>query len=597
MIRIVFLFVLTMNMSGVCAQTITLGKRNSSIDVISSSDYRRINEPFIAAGNKSINGQGLTGKMAEASRLMAQATLGAKLEDISAAAEMGLEAWIDDQLSHSPTLLLPEVNAIFDELVARHFANGGDSIDVSARPYGNLFTYAWWHVNMTDKQNALRQRVALALSEILVISTNSDLDGYGDGLSDYYDILLRNAFTNYENILQEVTLHPCMGIYLSHYNNPKADELANTHPDENFAREVMQLFSIGLYELNLDGSRKIDENGKFIPTYGQPEIKEFAKVFTGLGPSEFLPNMFEQPFPEFGDGIYGIVMTQPMKMYEEWHDVQEKTLLNNVVLPPNQTGLEDINAGINNLFNHPNVGPFICKQLIQKLVRSNPSPEYIARVSNIFNDNGGGVRGDMKAVIKALLLDDEARSCESLSDPSAGKLLEPIHRYMQFAKSLNIEQYYDRYWNIGYDFKQATGQSPLASPSVFNFFLPSYQPIGALSEQNLIGPEFQIHNTRTSVGYINEVNSWAIYNYVLTNWEENEPSAWLNTDQLNFLAKDTETLINQLDLIFTQGNLSLRTRRIIKMALEPIQEANYPEDRVRLAIYLIMISPDYAILK
>ncbi len=248
-----------------------------------------------------------------------------------------------------------------------------------------------------------------------------------------------------------------MGLYLSHLNNPKSNDEENIHPDENFAREAMQLFSIGLYELNPNGTRKLDSFGQDVPTYGQTQIKEFAKIWTGLGISKVLPNMYTDE-PYFGLGIYGSDLTQPMKMYEEEHESGEKELLGGFTVPAGQTGMEDIEDAIDNLFNHPNVGPFIGRRLIQRMVKSNPSPEYIERVTRAFNDNGQGERGDMKAVIKTILLDDEARSCEWISDKSQGMLREPMIRYTNFARGTAIEQYYGRLWNNGYQFWQETGQ-------------------------------------------------------------------------------------------------------------------------------------------
>jgi uncharacterized protein (DUF1800 family) len=351
-----------------------------------------------------------------------------------------------------------------------------------------------------------------------------------------------------------------------------------------------------LYQLNQDGSRKTNAQGEWIPTYGQIQIKEFAKVFTGLGLGEILPNMYIDE-PEFFVGIYLADMTVPMKMYEEWHQPGQKNLLNGFVVPAGQTGMEDINDAIDNLFNHPNVGPFIGKQLIQRLVTSNPSPAYVSRVSAAFNDNGQGVRGDMKAVIKAILLDPEARTCEAIENPVHGKLREPFVRYAHFAQSMDLEQYYDRYWNPGYGFYLATGQIPLASPSVFNFFLPEFHPNGPLADAGLVGPEFQIHNSRTSVEFLNQVNDWAIWQYMWGSWEAEDPYTTVNLTELEELARDPEVLVNHLDRVFTHGALSANTRQLIKDAIEPMIDGDYRYDRARLALYLIMISPDYAILK
>ncbi len=387
-----------------------------------------------------------------------------------------------------------------------------------------------------------------------------------------------------------------MGYFLSHLNNPKANPEENIHPDENYAREFMQLFTIGLYELNNDGTRK-QKDGADIPTYGQAEIKEFAKIWTGLGPGGVMPNMYEVEEPEFGMDTYLADMTVPMKMYEEEHEPGSKVLLNDVVIPAGQTGMEDIGDAIDNVFEHANVGPFIARLLIQRLVKSNPTPGYISRVASAFSDNGEGVRGDMRAMMKAILLDDEARSCDALRDPDHGMLREPLVRYAHYARALDVEQYYDRFWNAGYEFWGSTGQAPFGAPSVFNFYLPDFSPNGKIAQQNLVGPEFQIHNSRTSIEFINQVNGWTMYDNVMGSWEEENPAPFVNMERLKQLARDPEVVINELDILLTHGQLTERTRDLIRIALNAQIYGDYREDRVELAIYLIMISPDYAILR
>lgn len=566
------------------------------VQIITSSDYQAPAWDQTADGLKSMNGDGLDGRLMETSRFLSQATFGADIETIREVSQYDFEDWIDAQYALPMSSMLGETQSVWSEVLDLYFANGGDSADVDfQRPYWNVFNYAWWNLNITN-EDKLRQRVAHALSEIFVVSLITDLGGNAFGLSSYYDVLAKNAFGNYRDLLYDVTLHPCMGFYLSHLNNPRAIPEENIHPDENYAREVQQLFSIGLYELNQDGTRKTNAQGEFIPTYGQIQIKEFAKVFTGLGIGDVMPNMYIDE-PEFFVGIYVADMTKPMKMYEEWHQPGQKNLLKGFVVPAGQTGMEDINDAIDNLFNHSNVGPFIGKQLIQRLVTSNPSPEYVFRVAAAFNDNGQGVRGDMKAVIKAILLDPEARTCEALSTPSFGKLREPFVRYAHFTQAIDLEQYFGRYWNSGYGFYLATGQMPLGAPSVFNFFLPEFHPNGPIGDNGLVGPEYQIHNSRTSVEFINQVNDWAVWQYMFGSWESEDPYTSVVLDELEDLARDPEVLVNHLDRVFTHGSMSDRTREIIKDAVEPFIEGDYRYDRARLALYLVLISPDYAVLK
>jgi uncharacterized protein (DUF1800 family) len=309
-------------------------------------------------------------------------------------------------------------------------------------------------------------------------------------MANYYDVLVNNAFGNYGDLLLEVALHPCMGLYLSDLGNKKADPVHQIYPDENFAREIMQLFTIGLWELNPDGTRKLDAQGQPIPTYDNHDITELARVFTGLAFGGTNVNF----------GLWPRDFTQPMKMWDAYHDCEAKTLLRGLQLPKrtassgNQglAGMADVRAAVANLFNHPNVGPFIGKQLIQRFVTSNPSPDYVARVSAAFADNGHGVRGDMKAVVKAILLDPEARDGAKMSDPHFGKMREPFLRFVNFARAFNAASPSGLYILDQFDLDHM--EEPMSAPSVFNFFMPNYRPPGALTDANLLAPEFQIVN-------------------------------------------------------------------------------------------------------
>ncbi len=579
------------------AQKEILGGKNSGlITVYSSNNWKPNNRKDSASAVTTINGNGLIYNDYNSSRFLYQATLGSSYQDIKQLAGTDFEKWIDHQLSLPSHSILEETNEIYQEAVDWFLLNGGDSADVASSPNWISFQYAWWtqHMNNPDK---LRKRVALALSEILVISILSDLSGNGRALASYYDILLNNAFGNYEDLLMQVSLHPSMGFYLSHLNNPKTDTVENTHPDENYAREIMQLFTIGLNELNSDGTAKLDPQGRPVPSYNQKDIKELAKVFTGLGFSAVMPNMYTDS-AVFGMGIYLADFTKPMKMYGRFHEPGEKYLLNGTtIIPDGQSGLKDIQDAIKSLINHPNTGPFIGKQLIQRLIKSNPSPGFVERIGNVFDNDGQGKRGNLAAVIKAILLDPEARDCDWMMDENNGQLREPIVRYSHFTSAVDVEQYYGRYWNIGYDFWSSTTQIPLASPTVFNFFSPNYIPKGEIDKKGLVAPEFQIHNSRTSIGYVNQVNTWTVFDYVMYSWEQNEPYAILNLNELEDLAQDPEVLVNRLDILFTHGNLSDRTRGIIKETIDGFKTGSFRENRVRMALYLIMISPDYAIFK
>ncbi|MDD7887022.1 DUF1800 family protein [Flavivirga sp. 57AJ16] len=571
----------------------------NGITVTSSSEQSRGDWRETARAENTVNGQGLDARLLETSRFLAQATFGTNLDYIKTVSKNAFEDWIDTQFDiHSPAMG-HLTNNVYNQALVVFISKGGNPADYNG-PDWSHFQYAWWQSNI-DNEDLLRQRIALALSEILVISWDSNLKSYGVGLGDYYDVLKDNAFGNFRDLLLEMTLHPMMGGYLSHYNNPKSDPERNIHPDENFAREIMQLFTIGLYELNQDGSYELDGNGDRIPTYNNEDIKEFAKIFTGLGTPEVEGNKYGVT-PDFGVGFNFAKKDLPMIMYDEWHQSGEKKLLNGQVVPSGQSGMQDIEDAIDNLFNHKNTGPFIALRLIQQLVKSNPSPAYISRVSAAFN-NTKGVRGDMKAVIKAILLDEEARSCSWMSDPNNGKLIEPMMRYFNVTRQLDLDNRNGVNWNIGYDFFNATGQSPMGAPSVFNFFLPEYVPNSEFSDANLKAPEFEIHTSASSLAYINEVDKWTNpkYTSMLNTWDLDLEKTPLNYEKLKYYAKDSDVLVNMLDKLFTRGQLSDETKRTIVEAIEPIQGTNqntdYMYNRVKMGLYLILISPDYVILK
>lgn len=572
--------------------------QNNGITVTSSSTQSRTDWDETASGDNTINGKGLDARLLETSRFLAQATFGTDLAYIKTVVENPFEDWIDAQYDIDSPSMGELTNSIYDQALGMFVANGGDPEDYFG-PYSLHFQYAWWQSNIGN-DDLLRQKIALALSEVLVISWNSNLGDYGVGLGDYYDVLKDNAFGNFKDLLLDITLHPMMGGFLSHYNNPRSFPDENIHPDENFAREVMQLFTIGLYELNQDGSYILDGNGDRIPTYDNDDIKEFAKIFTGLGPAAVHDNPWGVT-AEFGASIYYAQKDLPMVMYDEWHQPGAKHLLNDFIIPSGQSGMKDIEDAIDHLFNHQNTAPFIALRLIQQLVKSNPSPDYISRVTAAFN-NTKGVRGDMKAVIKTILLDDEARSCSWINNPSQGKLIEPMVRYFNVTRQIDLDNESGLNWNTGYNFFNATRQGPLAAPHVFNFYPPDYIPNAEFTDANLVGPEFKIHNSASSISFVNEVDYWTYPQYysVLNTWDLDLKGAALDFEKLKYYAKDSEVLINQLDKLFTRGQLSDETRQLMISAINPLTgygNVDYLHYRVKMALYLILISPDYAILK
>ena len=520
------------------------------------------------------------GGLFAASRLGARATFGADLALIETIDALGEEAWIEEQFALAPS----SHDAVVDELITLEQSGGLENLrdnainDSVAHFFGRV---AWWHTTITASDQ-LRQRVAYALSQIFVISDEVNLLFlHPYGTSNYYDMLLDHAFGNYRDLLLDVTLHPAMGVYLSHLNNAKGDPDKGTFPDENYAREVMQLFSIGLFELNPDGSEKLDGDGRPVATYDNGDIGEFARVFTGLS--------WGGLNPRFGTERH--VFRQPMRMFDEFHDRGAKTLLRGEVIPAGLSGMEDIELAVDNLFRHPNVGPFIGRQLIQRRVTSNPSPAYIERVSRAFADNGNGVRGDMKAVLRAILLDPEARAAPD-PDGSFGKLREPLLRYTAMLRQLGVSTPDGFYPNLGYIVQQSVQQHPLSAPSVFNFYLPTHQPIGEIAARGLVAPEFQITNSNTVVEISNLLQYGVIGDFVNDLRDPPFAPATLTLADFLPLADDVDALLDRLDTVFTYGTLSDETRSAIAELLPLIDER---ELRVRIAAWLLLISPDYAV--
>ena len=362
--------------------------------------------------------------------------------------------------------------------------------------------------------------------------------------------------------------------------NEKPDPLLNIRPDENYAREVMQLFSIGLVELNIDGTEKLDPQGQPIPTYDQEIIEGFAHVYTGwtfAGAPSFRqarPTRFNQVIP--------------MQLYPGFHDTEAKLLLGDEVLPAGQSGVEDLRDALDNIFNHPNVGPFIAIRLIQRLVTSNPSPGYVRRVAEVFNDNGSGERGDLAAVVKAILLDAEARPAMAMEID--GKLKEPLLRLTQLWKAYNATSNSGRFPLIAAYILFAQG--PLQSPSVFNFFSPFYAPPGEIRNSSLVAPELQIATEYQNTLFTN----YMFYQAFALNQTNNaleEDDVFINFEEEMAIADDADALIDMVAGKLLAGQISDTLRQEIAGMLTRVPET---ETALRAAetIYLIVTSPEYA---
>ncbi len=519
----------------------------------------------------------------ESSRFLTQATFGPNMEEINALTTKTYEQWLSEQMNKNPTYLRPLL---------------GSTVDADL--IWAIHVEAWWKATVFG-EDQLRQRIAFALSEILVISDQSGLGDYKNGLANYYDILIRNSFGNYRTLLEEVTLSPMMGLYLSMLANQKPVPAKNIRPDENYAREVMQLFSIGLYELNIDGTNKLDPEGKTIPTYSQSIIESFAHIFTGwtyAGANNFWwPTVRESILPMDVWVKNGI---------EEYHDFSTRTILNNEILPANTNAKDGLKIALDNIFNHPNVGPFISKQLIQRLITSNPSPEYVARVAKIFNQNSTGVRGDLKEVVEAIYLDKEARVLPT-ANSNFGKLKEPIIKLSALWRAFKGTS------NSGKnEYRYPEGdliQGPLKSPTVFNFFQPTYSHQGVIRDKGLVSPEFQIHDESSITTISNRLyafTKWRVRGHDDLNPDQNaiKDLMYINLDKEKQLAANPDDLINHLNLLLLNGEMSTFTKGIVKEMIEftkingnetAEQLNNKLRNRATDAIIMVMNSPDYNI--
>jgi uncharacterized protein (DUF1800 family) len=532
-------------------------------------------------------GGGAPPTAAEASRFLAQASYGATEASIAQVRAAGYSQWIDQQMvTPAPAGHQADLEA---RLVALRATN----------PTANLgaqdFYYSYWEQAVTGPDQ-LRQRMKLALSEIFVISLN---DGAIDtrGAGSYYDMLGANAFGNFRTLLERVTLHPMMGAYLTFLGNQKEDPATGRLPDENYAREVMQLMTIGLYQLNLDGTLKTDGSGAPIPTYTPDDIRGLAKVFTGF--SYYHPAPTNSTFR--GGSRNPDATVRPMIAYPAFHSTSAKSFLG-VTIPAGaaSTPDADLKVALDTLFNHPNVGPFISRQLIQRLVTSNPSPAYVARVATVFNNNGKGVRGDMAAVVRAILLDEEARSATVAAGPTYGKVREPLLRMAGWARAFGATSTSGD-WLIGSTSGNTSlSQSALSSPSVFNFFRPGYSPPNTRTgSAGLVAPELQIVDEVTVAGYLNTMQTTidAGIGATVNNARDVRP----NYAAEIALANDPAALADRMNLLLMGGSMSPTLKsRIVQV----VSSVNLPQtgsqtaaltNRTKLAIYMTMASPEYLV--
>lgn len=500
---------------------------------------------------------------AAAARFLDQTSFGPTSSSISQVQQLGLTAYLTEQFN-TPATLLPDIPKPYPTQCANASYPCAES--------------EWWQVALSGKDQ-LRQRVAFALSELWVTSS---ADIPGEGMTPYMNTLAKDAFTNYRTIMQDVTLTPAMGLYLNMMssNKPAAGQIAN----ENYPRELMQLFTLGLYLLNPDGTVQKDGSGNPIPTYSESDVQGFARAYTGWtfsnadgsAPTKFPNNSTAYDYP--------------MQSVAANHDTGTKTVLGGVVLPAGQTAQQDLTASLDIIFNHPNMGPFVSRQLIQHLVSSNPSPAYVSRVAAVFANNGNGVRGDMKAVITAILMDPEARAADANPTADGGHLREPILYITNVMRALGFTPTDP---NAGADYAYMSlsnsasnlSQRPMRSGSVFNFFPPSYvipgTPINA--------PEFGLENTASVMLRLSLADSFV--NNKISGFTVDLSA----TSALGVMgASNPGQLVDTLAATLMHSQLPANIMTAIVNHITTI--TNNPAMRVRVAIYLIITSSNYKII-
>jgi uncharacterized protein (DUF1800 family) len=500
-----------------------------------------------------VSGQGATA--AATVRFLEQSTFGPTPTLINQVQQIGFTYFLNNQFT-VPASTYPDPGAAATDLT----------------PTQQVF-----FTNALTGPDQLRQRVAFALSEILVTSGNNLPP---QAMAMYMRILSQDAFTNYRTIMQDATLSPTMGAYLNMVNNDKPNPGANTHANENYARELMQLFTQGLYALNPDGTLQLDSSNNPIPSYDQTAVEEMARALTGWTYPTQPGSTLQKHNPTY--------WLAPMVALDSNHDMTAKALLNGTMLPAGQTAVQDLNGALDNLFNHPNIGPFICKELIQRLVTSNPSPAYVGRVAGVFASGkystfGSGQRGDMKAVVAAILLDPEARRGDDPTTAVAtdGHLREPILFITNLLRAFEATSDGLAPTYATYDLNEL----PLRPPSVFNYFPPNYQIPGS----TLLGPEFDLQTTAQALARINFVYSfvdWGLGNGTTVNF----------TTYANLAGTDVNQLVNALDALLLHGTLSALSRASILAALNSVPSGSGQNlNRAKTAIYLIGSSSQYQV--
>ncbi len=522
---------------------------------------------------------------AQAARFLMQAQFSVPEADMSAVVAGGPKAWLDSQYAK------PISTGGWDWMASRGYTTpDANRYYFSSNPMNNMI----WSQLITAPDQ-LRKRLALALSEMLVVSiVGISTTWESPQVAGYWDVLNANVFGNFRTLLEAVTLNPAMGAYLNTLGNLKEDTRTGRQPDENYAREVMQLFTIGLFQLNADGTVKLDASGNRIPTYTQDDISNLARVFTGYNYDFTADTTVTVRYNATNtDNVRTANYTKrPMTNLASNHSNLAATFLGATV-PANTPAAAALTIAHDTLFNHPNVGPFFASQMIQRLITSNPSPAYVGRVAAVFNDNGSRVRGDLKAVWTAILTDVEATTLPTAN--TAGKLREPIVRFVQYCRTIGVTT---ATGNFGLgdlsDPSNELSQSPFQSPTVFNFFRPGYVPGNtALAAANLVAPEFQI---------VSETSVAGVLNFMLSFMTNGLSDVKPDFSVVLSLASDTQALLDWLNLRFSANQVSATTIATIKTVLDALNVTAASTDAqkitlIRNAIYLLMASSEYLVQK
>ncbi len=522
------------------------------------------------------------GSDAEAARFLLQAQLSASDAEIAAVRAQGFGPWLQAQCTQ------PVGPTGWDWLESKGYGevyNPANYYD-SKTPGDHMV----WNQLMTAP-DAPRKRMALALSEIFVVSLNGlDFSWRSHAAAHYWDTLCAHAFGNYRELLEAVTLNVAMGYYLNTKGNKKADG-RGSQPDENYAREVMQLFTIGLVELLPDGTPRMVD-GRPVDSYTSADVSSLAQVFTGydLDHSQTVYTVI----PQTGGGTRRIPSThyvrRPLVQVGNNHS-QVVPVVFGVTLPTDPAN--GLKAALDTLFNHANTAPFVCKQLIQRLVTSNPSPAYVRRVANVFSNNGAGVRGDLAAVYRAILQDDEARAPWGLGASAFGKLREPMLRLVQWGRTFGLASASgDWKMNDMSNPGSQLGQSPLRSPSVFNFFRPGYVPPASALVAGAVAPEFQLVNETSVAGYIN-----CMQGFISGGIASGDMKA--SYVQELPLASSAQALVDRLNLLLCANQLSASNRDLIANAVQAMPSGTEARSRNRVyaAVLMVMSAPEYLVQK